>query len=321
MTNEAKYKYNYVFYTVDEGALGGAMFASLKVLDNVVIPPHNFLLEQKIPSVYPLKRSVFRKMYDAYSFDNKLPICFVFVGGIYALYENGYVDYIKGRDKRNRIVCIIQDIMERKLSRPYMKNFDTAKHKIDLFTTYDKSDAAKYDFLYVPEFFYEPQIEVTEPDNFDVDLLFLGRKKDRLEQLQEIASYLSGQNARCDFIIMEVSENERVPIKGVTYSDEYISYREYLKKIQQSRCLLEVTQTGSIAHTLRANEAVVFRRKLLTDRKIAPDDYFSCDAQVRTITGVSDIDLDFLLSENNYTEFLRPNWRNKDRLRLLEEYL
>jgi len=317
--SEVPRNYNYVFYNV--GMISDIFFSELHGLENVGIPPEGFLPAFKIPDHAPLKRLVFKKMYDAYSFDNQLPTCFVFLGGRYAVKDNGYIEYIKKRDKRNKILFMMQDIMARKFLDPDMRNLDIVKPKVDLITTYDKNEAQKYGFTFMKEEFYESWVEVTEPIDFDTDLLFIGHRKERFDFLLEIAQYLSSQGVRCDFIIAGVDEADREQVEGVSYVEGYLPYAEYVAKIQRSRCILEVAQAGSVAHTLRTSEALVYRRKLLTNRKIELDDLPYSASQIRAMTSIDTIDVEFLRSANQYAEFPVVNWKQRDRLTFFEEHL
>jgi len=310
------YHYNYVFYNVD--SISEIFLSRLRNLENVKIPPSNFLTNFAIPNNHFLRRRTFHKMYDASTFCNKSPICFVFLGGLYAIKNNGYVEYIKARDKRNKVVFMLQDIMARKLLRPDMQNFDLLRPKTDLITTYDEGDARKYGFTYMPEVFYESLGKVTEPTHFDVDLLFLGHRKERLNFLLDIARHLSSLGVRCDFTITGVDEADRVQIEGVTYADEHVPYADYIARIQRSRCILEIAQAGSVAPTLRTSEAIVYHRKLLTNRGISPEANFLPDSQIKEITSIDTIDVGFLRANNNYCEFLEVDWKQEDRLAVFE---
>lgn len=124
---------------------------------------------------------------------------------------------------------------------------------VDEFWTFDKEDAIKYQIKYNPQF-YTKMVNLNNKKNIINDIVFLGRPKDRKEDILNIASILKKQKLRINFKIIE---NEK----------EFIKYDEYLDMISESKCILDYNQDGQIGLTLRPMEALFFEKKLITNNK------------------------------------------------------
>lgn len=124
---------------------------------------------------------------------------------------------------------------------------------IDEFWTFDKKDAIKYQIKYNPQF-YTKMVILNNKKNIINDIVFLGRSKDRKEDILNIASVLKKQKLRINFKIIE---NEK----------EFIKYDEYLDMISESKCILDYNQDGQIGLTLRPMEALFLEKKLITNNK------------------------------------------------------
>ena len=124
---------------------------------------------------------------------------------------------------------------------------------VDEFWTFDKEDAIKYQIKYNPQF-YTKMVSLNNKKNIINDIVFLGRPKDRKEDILNISSILKKQKLRINFKIIE---NEK----------EFIKYDEYLDMISESKCILDYNQNGQIGLTLRPMEALFFEKKLITNNK------------------------------------------------------
>ena len=102
---------------------------------------------------------------------------------------------------------------------------------------------------------------------------------------------------RCEFYIAEVKEEERIyGLEGIHYI-KYMKYSKTLELISRSKCLLEVVQEGQVGSTMRSMEALVYRKKLLTnDKSIKSQEYF-CKENMFVFEEPIDIDKDFILSK------------------------
>lgn len=127
--------------------------------------------------------------------------------------------------------------------------------------TFDKSDAFKYDFKYLNQFYWK---SIKKAEKLNIDLFFIGQDKDRIRFLYELDSKIKLNN----FIYVIRDKKKIYNKKYEKYLKEnFLSYENVVKKIFESICLIEITKKGQIGLTLRALEALFFEKKLITDNK------------------------------------------------------
>ena len=164
--------------------------------------------------------------------------------------ENGYSKsisrYIRKKNKKCKIVMYFWN----KINGAYSKHLQDKN--IDEFWTFDKEDAKKYNIKYNSQF-YTKNIQLkSKPQEFDI--LFLGRAKNRKNEIIELNNKLEQQNLKCNFIVIEDEK-------------DYIEYDKYLDLISKSKCILDYNQKGQTGLTLRPMEALFFNKKLITNNK------------------------------------------------------
>ena len=234
----------------------------------------------------PLKRLWFRRMYRQ-DFDNDLPLCFVYLGANGIRYDGGWTEYVRKRDPRNRQVIIHLDLIDRKICYDY----SIVRNKVDLAVTYESSEAEKYGIHYFRGDVYSKLVEEPEHPVYQQDIYFLGSAKDRLPKILAVYRKLHDAGLRCKFMIAGVAPEDQVPGDGIEYTNG-ISYTENLQNVICSRCLLYLAQKGSSGITVRALEAIAYRRRLLTDCTRCDPDHFN-EGQLQIIDEPEDIDLEF----------------------------
>lgn len=265
-------RYNYVFYNFFEDyyqpialpldklpfvKVYGYAFKANKFLQKLFILHWSAKINRWIK--LPLKRLWFKKMIQG-NFDNSKPCCYVFLTGKYILEDERLYKYIKSLNPDNKAVVLCGDLISK-------KNWDmqNVNSMCDMVLTYDRGEAEKYDIEFYPwEDIYGAIEEVTTPAEFETDVYFLGFAKDRLEDIHNAYKVFSEAGLRCKFIICGTQEKDRVQGEGLYYTAP-ISYRENLRNVNNSRCILEVIQGGSCAPTLRLREACTYKRKLISN--------------------------------------------------------
>ncbi len=114
--------------------------------------------------------------------------------------------------------------------------------------TFDKNDASEYDMIYHNTFYNMSM--TSDSSTILYDFYFLGAAKNRKDEIRNLKEILS--NYRCSFIIP-------------TSPNEFITYKENLLNIQQTKCIVEIMQDNQYDITLRPLEALAFKKKLLTN--------------------------------------------------------
>lgn len=132
----------------------------------------------------------------------------------------------------------------------------------DIFT-FDANDAKKYQLGLRPQFTMLPIECDTDENSFKHDVYFLGQPKGREAMLEKIRNEYSSLGIDCFF-------------KIVLSASDYISYEENIKNVIESKSVLEICQEGQRGLTLRALEAMLCHRKLITNNQsIVIEDFYN----------------------------------------------
>lgn len=303
MANNEPLKYNFVFYFAGEDYWEAVLGRELYNHPQVHIYKQAFNGSKLLQKIFhyhwayslnckfnmPFKRIWFRKMYEQ-GFDNDLPLCFVYMGGNSIRFDGGFCDYVRKRDPRNMQVILHQDLISKKCNYDY----SIIRNKVDLAITYDLDEAEKYNILYFHENMYSKMIPEPNPEDvvFENDVYFLGAPKDRYNKIMEVYEKLNAFGIKCKFMLAGVPEEKQVIKDGIEYI-RGISYVENLQNVIKSKCILEIIQNGSADITMRALEAIAYRRKLLTDCKLVNEDYYH-RKQLQVFDDADSIDVNFL---------------------------
>lgn len=300
-------KYNYVFYKVTQDYVHPSFFP-LRKHDFVRVYERAFeggKLLQKIFFLHwsnkinsriklPFKHLWFKKMCKQ-DFNNDKPCCYCFNGGKYLSEAPELYDYIKKMNPDNKVAVYMMDLCSK-------ESIDELRPCSDAIVTYDDGEAKKHGIYCFDGITYGVITEVTEPESFDCDVYFLGFAKDRLERIHQVYRTLSGAGLRCNFIICGTKPEDRIEGEGLHYQNP-ISYAENLKNVNKSRCILELIQGGCDAPTLRTQEAMTYRRKLLTDHASVKSKPYYNPGFMQTFTDPETIDITFLKSPIDYSVY------------------
>lgn len=127
--------------------------------------------------------------------------------------------------------------------------------------TFDKGDAKKYAMKLNVQYYYDVNnINSVSPE---YDVYFVGHDKGRMNVLNEIRTLIERNNFSYRFDV-------------VKDGDKNIPYSEIQKRIAKSKAILEINQSGQSGCTLRALEALFFRKKLITTNiNIMKEDFYN----------------------------------------------
>lgn len=166
------------------------------------------------------------------------------------LFDYGYLNfipqYIKNKNKNIKIILWFWNPIN-------IKNKDFLYNKyIDEFWTFDEKDSHKYN-LKCNSQFYSKKFVLNKND-ITYDVTFLGRAKDRKNELMKLKETLEKMDITTNFCIIEKDK-------------DLIGYDEYLENISKSKCVLDYNQEGQVGLTRRPMETLFFRKKLITNNK------------------------------------------------------
>lgn len=171
------------------------------------------------------------------------------------------------------------------------KNEEKLKDKISFIKnnhfdilTFNQTDANKYDLILRNQFYRMNQAPYKEPI-LQNDFYFLGYKKDRGNEIDEIKNQLS---------------QYKILFKVVTNDDETIPYLENIEFIKNSKCIVDILQKEQSGLTLRPLEALAFNKKLITNNLNIRNEVFYSSKNI-FIIGIDDF--------NNLDNFLKMGYQ------------
>lgn len=213
----------------------------------------------------PLNRycSIINRIFRKYLKNRHLPACFVFGNRLIKIFKS-----LKSGDKvvlsdyiQPCLLHAIKDIVDPdvrvsiwlwnpiKNNTEVINNVNYLKQIGVKCSTFDKEDAYTYDLNHL-DTFYNMHVEKSIDQNIKYDFYFLGVPKDRGNLIKRMQETLSSYNNL--FI---------VPIQ----TSQYITYSENINNIINSRCIVDITQGKQHDITLRPLEALVYKKKLITN--------------------------------------------------------
>lgn len=230
--------------------------------------------------------------------------------------KNGFLSFLRKRYPDCRLVYILLNV-----NRYLHIDFDWLKSEMDLVVTIDEEDSKEFDLLYHP--FVYSKNEVNTDGVEESDLFYIGRAKKRLPILLDIYEKVTAAGLRCDFYVVDVPPEQQKYADKIHYN-QALGYDELLKHVCQTACLLEVMQEGQAAGTLRQNEAITYKKKLLTNNSQIKDRPFFREEYVSVFNSAEDLNVEFIKCppkdiDYHYSEQISPIHLLEDLSRLLDE--
>lgn len=203
-----------------------------------------------------------------------------------------YEPYLKDLQRKSNVKLVlvaVDSFVDKELSAlPYIKAF-----KFDLVYSFDESDCRKYNLRHTVSL-YSKRTDIS-PEEEKSDIFWIGRAKDRLESILDIAEKANEIGMKCDFYVLGVKPDRRKVVKGIFYIDRVIPYEIVLPKVLAARCLLDINQTGQKGMTMRVYEAIFYNKLLITNNWTIKTLKYYDDRYMKQISNIEDVDLNFLL--------------------------
>lgn len=127
--------------------------------------------------------------------------------------------------------------------------------------SFDEEDCKKYGMKKNIQYYYDQNID--DDKSIEYDIYFVGRDKGRKVFIDSIKNDL---------------EQLHISYKFDVFGDNDIGipYNEVQNRIRKAKAILEINQEGQVGCTLRALEALFFRKKLITSNKyIITEDFYN----------------------------------------------
>lgn len=141
-----------------------------------------------------------------------------------------------------------------------------------LATSFDIGDCQKYKFTYRPQvvpFFSVDELRAFEKDHsqkIKQDVFFAGRDKGRLATLIKLAEKFNELKISYNFWISPDRDKAYNMIEQKWFmKDAFVPYKKIVQQNLQSKAILDIVQEGQQGLTWRPIEALLYRRKLITN--------------------------------------------------------
>jgi len=144
------------------------------------------------------------------------------------------------------------------------------RHKV---YSFQKEDCGELDLRFNSTMYAPPPPGLLpEAPEIECDVLFLGVPKDRLPMLRALHKKMRSMELRACFRI-GLSGTEPTDIvperaEGWQITRDWMRYPDYLRRVQQSRAILDIYQTIQTGFSLRVMEHLFFGKKLVTNNAI-----------------------------------------------------
>lgn len=147
--------------------------------------------------------------------------------------------------------------------------------QVDIFKKYasvycfDKKYSLKNGLEFIEQFYFEPADEPQYTQKYD--LSFVGLDKGRYQTIKYIADFLNRNKRKFYFYIVNPRLIKKQYYKEkdcvIKISSKEIAYSDVIRIVNESKAVLEIMKTEQEGLTLRALEAMFYKKKLVTDNK------------------------------------------------------
>lgn len=171
-------------------------------------------------------------------------------------------------------------------------------YKWDNIFTFDPEDAKNYGFQFLGFNYYSKPHIIHNPNN-NSDVYFVGGLKGGRDSIIfSVFEYLIQNSIKTEYDINTMDSNSAIiDNPNINYFKTWRPYSEILKKIQSSKCILEIMQEGQSGATLRYFEAVSMNKKLLTNNQKIKSYPFYNPKWMKIFRTAADIDIKWLLED------------------------
>lgn len=226
------------------------------------------------------------------SYSEKKMNCLVLINSGFCFgYNKEYLQYLKKKMGKSLFVLYQLDPTDIFYSSLYKKNvFDI----FDLIYNINRDDANRYKQQYWPLICsFDTNYRAKEIIN---DIYFCGFGEDRSELLEKMYHASQREGVHTNFIVFYFDDKQHEGIKKI---QTRMDYKENLELIAESNCLLEIMHNNYDNQTQRYAEAVMYKKKLLTNNEKIKTYPFYNQKYMRVFKSVSDIDWNWVKSREN----------------------
>ncbi len=266
-------------------------------------------------------KGIWNKKYFCDNFRSEKPICFIFDRFPDITFsKTNYYAFLRNKFPKCKLVLMFRDRVEGTSAPYYKEERKRIEQEFDNILVYNYFDAEKFGYTYFPAF--ESKVPISlEEEARDIDFFYAGAGKDRVKILQDICRVSKKQGLKCFFYIYNVREEERIPIEGITYSREWMPFKDLLAYANRSNCLVDIVQGNAAGFTSRFWHSVFYNKYLISNNPIIKFTKYYNKKYMQVINSAEEINFSSL----NFREM--PNYSYKDEfspynfLRFVDELL
>ena len=176
--------------------------------------------------------------------------------------NESFLKYLKKHFKNLSLVYVFTNIIQ--ITNATKTNFvPRLKLYYDLVYSFEEKDAIENGF-YHTQLVYSKNDTIAAPVRKEV--FFAGKAKDRLQMLLGEYHRFKELGFSCNFHIIDVDDNEIVPLEGVEYNRR-IGYKQVIQETSESMCVVEIPQKNSTEWTIKLCEAIYYNKIFITTNK------------------------------------------------------
>ena len=203
-------------------------------------------------------------------------------------YSENLLHFLRKRNPNCKILLRFTDKVENSFGGSCFSEIEKIAKTVDGVMVYSKEDENKFGFNYYPVGY-----SVIKPallkSRQKYDVVFIGANKGRIESIREAYLKFVGSGLSCFFYVTGVEKYNRKN-DGIHYSDNNMSFLDYLSYEISSKCIFELVQEGSSGKTYRLVESVIYNKLLITNCSEIKNTAFYDKKYVQLFDKVSDID-------------------------------
>lgn len=252
------------------------------------------LIPLAVKMKFPL-RNFWYKQYFKQKYRQNDEYVFVFNYQWYPIFQNGYIEYLRKKYPNCKCVLFLCDInCARKL------NIDEEKKRFDHVMVFERNFAKENNIEYYPLVYSDYRDEIDSKEK-EIDILFVGWAKGRYKFLKQIYDKLDNAGVKCQFYLTKI--DEVVPPESGIHIVDWVSYPEYRRLLKKAKCILDIIPPNTDCSTLRVNEAMSHKCKILTNNKRIVYEEFYDSNNISVYENPEDIDINFLLEEYSAPDY------------------
>ncbi|MGG5460581.1 hypothetical protein [Clostridium sp. B9] len=326
--------YNFVFYNDSFKELDRLFFLDIEEYSNVKIVKRDKLFKYKIINFIckchlshrinskinlPLKWIWYKALFKNDFPTNKI-LCFVFTPG---WYYPKFFEYLKRNFNDSKFIFYFSDTIESKLKAIPSLDIDYLKENFDLVLSYNPKDVEKYNLKYTSIYYSKiPKSSLELVPKYDeVDVLFIGAARNRLNEIKEAYSKLTNAGLKCFFYVVSNKEKREFDDNGIFYNKNAMPFNEYIGHTMSAKCILEIVDNNTSGCTLRFWEAIMYNKKLITNYIGVKDNIFYNSSYMQYFDSVENIEPNFVSEKNEVFYNYKGENSPVNFLKTIENYL